>query len=100
MRRQVSAVQLGLTLNRIDRYKSEYLWRQMAARNFRLREPASLDFQHEVPTVMAALVKNLTENIGYSHDELATVLHLYYDEIAQLYGLPDKAAHTGLRVVK
>jgi Zn-dependent peptidase ImmA (M78 family)/DNA-binding XRE family transcriptional regulator len=95
-----SLIYRASALNRIDRYKSEYLWRQMATRNFRLREPAPLDFPHEVPTVMDALVKNLTENMGYSEDELAKVLHLYYDEIAQLYGLPEKTPHTGLRVVK
>jgi Zn-dependent peptidase ImmA (M78 family)/transcriptional regulator with XRE-family HTH domain len=95
-----SLIYRATTLNRVDRYKSEYLWRQMATRNFRLREPASLDFPYEVPTVMEALVKNLTDNMGYSEDELAKVLHLYYDEVAQLYGLPKKASQAGLRIVK
>ena len=84
-------------LNRIDRYKAEYLWRQMATRGFRMREPASLDFPHEAPSLMNALIANLTGKMGYSESELATTLHLHYDELAQLYALKPQG---GLRVVK
>lgn len=95
-----SLIYRASTLNRIDQGKYIYLWRQMSARNFRLREPASLDFPHEVPSVMDALVTNLTHNMGYSHDELAAILHLYYDEVAHMYNLTPSAPKTGLRVVK
>ena len=36
------------TLNKVDRYKAEYLWRQMSSRGFRVREPASVDFEKGV----------------------------------------------------
>lgn len=84
-------------LNRIDRYKAEYLWRQMATRGFRMREPASLDFPHEVPSLMDALIANLTGKMDYSESELAAALHLYYGELAQLYALKPAG---GLRIVK
>jgi len=83
------------TLNQIDSYKSEYLWRQMSSHGYRLREPASLDFPPEETTLMSALVKNLTENLGFSDDDLVNTLHLHFDELSQMYGLK-----RGLRLVK
>lgn len=85
------------TLNQIDRYGSEYLWRQMSSRGFRLREPASLDFAPEKPSLMSALVNNLTENMGYSNSEFARTLHLHYEELSKLYELKPTQ---NLRLVK
>lgn len=85
------------TLNQIDRYASEYIWRQMSARGFRLKEPASLDFKREEPSLMNALVKNLTDNMGYSNLEVASTLHLHYEELSKLY---DLKSSTNLRLVK
>lgn len=84
-------------LGRIDRYKSEYLWRQMSSRGFRLREPQTLDFDREQTSVMDALVSHTVEEMGYSPDELPHMLHLNYSELAKLYQLEKRA---GLRVVK
>lgn len=84
-------------LGRIDKYKSEYLWRQMSVRGFRIREPQMVDFEREKATVMDALVSNTVEEMGYSPDELVQMLHLNYDELANLYHL-ERAV--GLRIVK
>jgi Zn-dependent peptidase ImmA (M78 family) len=84
-------------LGRIDRYKSEYLWRQMSSRGFRLREPQTLDFDREQTSVMDALVSHTVEEMGYSPEELPRMLHLNYSELAKLYRLEKQA---GLRVVK
>lgn len=84
-------------LDRIDRYKSEYLWRQMSTRGFRIREPHLVDFERERTTVMDALVANTVEEMGYSPGELVQMLHLNYDELVNLYQL-ERAV--GLRVVK
>ena len=51
-------------LGRIDRYKSEYLWRQMSTRGFRTREPQMVDFEREKTSVMDALVSNTVEEMG------------------------------------
>lgn len=88
------------TLNKLDRYKEDYLWRQMSARGYRVREPATLDFEKEQPTLMGALVSNLTERLGYSAVELESALHLHYQELAQMYSLPDRAKASSLRAVK
>lgn len=84
-------------LGRIDRNKSTYLWRQMSAKGFRTKEPASLDFPREEPTLIHSLVHNLTEDLNFDEGELCRTLHLHYEELAQMYGL---RSHTGLRRVK
>lgn len=85
------------TLGRIDKNRSSYLWRLMSSRGFRTKEPESLDFPREEPTVVKALVKNLTEELDYSEQDLCSALHLYYDELASIYGLKRSL---GLRVVR
>lgn len=84
-------------LKQVDKNKAEYLWRQMATKGFRLREPASLDFSREEPSLMKALVTNLTDNLGYTESELATTLHLHYEELKKMYALNRTI---GLRLVK
>ena len=84
-------------LGRIDRNKAGYLWRQMSIRNFRLREPAAVDFEREKTSVMDVLVRNMVEDMDYTSDELATILHLHYHELSSMY---DLAPATGLRLVK
>lgn len=85
------------SLGKLDQYKSEYLWRQMSMRGYRLSEPPELDFDKEQPAVIGALLRNLTDELEYGENELECILHLQYDELAALYGL--RRTH-GLRVVK
>lgn len=75
------------SLGKIDQYKSEYLWRQMSMLGYRLSEPPELDFDKEKPTVIGALLRNLTDELEYGENELESILHLKYDELAALYGL-------------
>ena len=86
------------TLGKIDSGGASYLWRQMSIAGYRTREPASLDFVAEQPSLAQALIKNLTHDMGYSNDDLEQALHLRYSELAALYGL--ESATTGLRRVK
>lgn len=85
------------TLGKIDSGSSSYLCRQMAVRGFRTREPASLDFPSEKPTLANALFTNLIEAMGYTNEDLERSLHLSFNEIAELYGLKPAP---GLRRVK
>jgi Zn-dependent peptidase ImmA (M78 family)/transcriptional regulator with XRE-family HTH domain len=85
------------TLGKIDAGAAAYLWRQMAIRGYRTREPAGLDFPVEQPSLAAALIDNLTNALGYSKSDLEHALHLQYSEIASLYAL---APAPGLRRVK
>jgi Zn-dependent peptidase ImmA (M78 family) len=92
-----SLIYRAARLERIDRYKAEYLWRQMSSRGFRTREPHILDFEPEHTSVMDALVTHTVGEMGYSPDDLVQLLHLNYAELARMYKL---ARPTGLRVVK
>lgn len=80
------------TLKKLDASKSAYMWRTMSSKGYRLREPASLDFEPERPSLMDALLRNLTEEMGYTEAELAKVLHLHYSELTQMYALPKTAS--------
>lgn len=84
-------------LQRIEKSKAGYLWRQMSLRGFRLREPSAVDFGRERTSLMECLVANMVDDMGYTTDELASVLHLHFDEVSKMYGL---APTTGLRLVK
>lgn len=85
------------TLGKIDEGSYSYLWRQMSVKGFRTKEPVSLDFAREEPSLASALFSNLTDNMGYGSSDLEQALHLYFDEIAQLYGI---RAQSQLRRVK
>lgn len=78
------------TLKIIDDGQSQYLWRMLSARGWRLREPPTLDFPNEKPTLLEELLQNMQEDLGYSLEEMSSALHLYLDEVSQLYGLRRK----------
>lgn len=75
------------TLNKIDHYKSDYLWRRMSKLGYRTREPYELDFPNEKPSVITALIENLIDGMSYSDSELEQVFHLFSSEIRESYGL-------------
>ncbi|MDM0043771.1 ImmA/IrrE family metallo-endopeptidase [Variovorax dokdonensis] len=85
-------------LGRVDEGSYSWLWRQMAMQGYRTREPASLDFAPEQPSLAPALLANLTENMGYEREDVEQALHLSFDEISRLYGI--KPPISGLRRVK
>ncbi|WP_281257963.1 ImmA/IrrE family metallo-endopeptidase [Caenispirillum bisanense] len=77
----MAAANLGcLTAN-----QKQYLWRQMSARGYRLREPPELDFPQEKPTVIPSLLKVHLEGLGYSTGELAGILHVNPSDLQSLY---------------
>jgi len=86
------------TLGKIDDGRYSYLWRQMAIQGYRTKEPSSLDFAPEQPTLTPSLFSNLTVNMGYDRDDIEQALHLSFEEIARLYGI--KAPAQPLRRVK
>lgn len=87
------------TLRKIDDGASSYLWRQMSMRGYRTKEPENLDIRPESPSLIPALLENLTDGMGYTEADMEQVLHLHYSEIADLYSIPRPTANR-LRVVK
>ena len=86
------------TIGKIDQGTYSWLWRQMAIKGYRTKEPTTLDFPPEKASLAAALISNLTDNMGYGPQDLEQALHLTYSELATMYDLRQGA--TGLRRVK
>ena len=84
------------TLKSVEDGQMQYLWRKRSALGWNTKEPESLNFANEQPTLLNALVQNMQDDLGYSLEELATALHLHLDEIAKMYGIKQKPM---LRVV-
>jgi Zn-dependent peptidase ImmA (M78 family)/transcriptional regulator with XRE-family HTH domain len=71
--------------------QAQYLWKQISARGYRLREPPELDFPREPPSVLGSLIRVHREGLGYSADDLARFLNVHQHELADLYGLASPA---------
>jgi Zn-dependent peptidase ImmA (M78 family)/transcriptional regulator with XRE-family HTH domain len=74
------------SLNCVTPNQSRYLWQQISARGWRLREPAELDFPIEVPTVLPAIVKAHLSDLGYSLAELTKLVKIRESEFIEMYG--------------
>jgi Zn-dependent peptidase ImmA (M78 family) len=66
--------------------QSRYLWQQISARGWRLREPAELDFPAEAPKVLPSIVKSHLSDLGYSVKELMVLARVYESEFIDMYG--------------
>lgn len=66
--------------------QNRYLWQQISARGWRLREPAELDFSCEEPQVIKSVLKTHLIDFGYSSQELAKLVKSYEWEFSELYG--------------
>jgi Zn-dependent peptidase ImmA (M78 family)/transcriptional regulator with XRE-family HTH domain len=73
-------------LGYIDANQNRYLWQQISARGWRLREPAELDFEHEKPTVLKSIIRNHLEVLGYSLADLCNMVPIYEREFIRMYG--------------
>lgn len=80
-----SIIMRAKSLGLLSRNQEEYLWRQMSARKWRLREPPELDFPVEKPSVIANLVRIYREHLGYSPEEISRLLHEQEQDFEALY---------------
>lgn len=88
-------------LNYLDYNQSRYLWQQLSARGWRLREPPELDFEHEKPNVLASIVRTHLNVLGYSLNDLCGLVPMYEQDFVKMYG-PfdfDRPKRPRLRVV-
>jgi Zn-dependent peptidase ImmA (M78 family)/transcriptional regulator with XRE-family HTH domain len=74
------------SLNCVTPNQSRYLWQQISARGWRLREPPELDFPIEAPTVLPAIVKAHLSDLGYSLAELTKLVKIRESEFIEMYG--------------
>ncbi|HML29737.1 MAG TPA: XRE family transcriptional regulator [Hyphomicrobium sp.] len=91
------------SLNIIDNNQARYLWQQISARGWRLREPPELDFPQEDPSVLRSMIKAHLSVLGYSLAELSKIVPLREEDFVSMYGLdvdaPAKRATPKLRIV-
>jgi Zn-dependent peptidase ImmA (M78 family) len=74
------------SLKLISENQSRYLWQQISARGWKLREPSDLDFAHEIPTVLPTIVASHLNDLGYSLDDLTKLLSIHSAEFVEMYG--------------
>jgi Zn-dependent peptidase ImmA (M78 family)/transcriptional regulator with XRE-family HTH domain len=86
------------TTGAITDSQSHYLWRQMSAAGYRRQEPAELDVPVEEPKVLSGVVQAHIQELGYSMEELALLMHVNDEYLKERYGLV--APRPGLRLVK
>ena len=89
------------SLNVVTKNQSRYLWQQISARGWRMREPAELDFPHEQPKVLQSILRTHLTDLKYSVDDLANLVRMHRPEFAEFYGILDSEAiaRPKLRVV-
>ncbi|MFP5472402.1 MAG: ImmA/IrrE family metallo-endopeptidase [Gammaproteobacteria bacterium] len=66
--------------------QNRYLWQQISARGWRLREPPETDFPREVPSVMTKLISSHLDQLGYSFDDLLRMNRETESDFVNLYG--------------
>jgi Zn-dependent peptidase ImmA (M78 family)/transcriptional regulator with XRE-family HTH domain len=91
----VRAKQVGA----VNDYQYRQLWARTLAR-YRTKEPAQFDFAPEVPSILGAMVAYHANDLKFDGQEFGRLLHLYEDEVRQLYGVGGTAPGVGLRVVR
>lgn len=74
------------SLNCISANQSRYLWQQISARGWRLREPAELDFPAEASKVLPSIVRAHLSELGYSLSELTKLIRIHESEFIEMYG--------------
>lgn len=67
--------------------QERYLWQQFSMRKMRLREPPELDFPVERPQVVSRLFQLHIDALGYTLEDLETLLHMYSPDLIEFHGL-------------
>lgn len=84
----------------ISQNQARYLWTQISSRGWRTREPASLDFSHDRPTVLPSILKAHLDDLGFSKTEIARLAHVHENEFSRLYPYTDdKTDRPRIRII-
>jgi Zn-dependent peptidase ImmA (M78 family)/DNA-binding transcriptional regulator YiaG len=70
----------------LNKHQVSYLWRQMSARNIRVREPLDGDFTPEKPSLLSAALNMLIENRVQTRSQILEALKLNSADIESLCG--------------
>lgn len=88
-------------LGYVSENQSRYLWQQISARGWRLREPPELDFAPEKPSVLRSIIRTLHTAAGYSLADLSNLVPMYEHQFVKMFGHldDDKPRRPKLRIV-
>lgn len=78
------------TIGAITKSQSDYMWRQIGSLGYRLREPAELDFPHEKAHLTSEILELHMEDLGYSLEDLMSILGLVPEDFGNLYNFKQK----------
>jgi Zn-dependent peptidase ImmA (M78 family) len=70
--------------------QNRYLWQQISARGWRTREPSELDFPHEWPTVLDAIIKAHLADLGFTMSDLSRLVPMHESEFVKMYDLAEE----------
>lgn len=70
----------------VSENQARYLWQQISARGWRTREPASLDFAHDRPSVLPTIIKAHISDLGFEQGELLKMSRIFLKDFVQMYG--------------
>ena len=62
-----------------------YLWQQMAYLGYKTKEPAEFNVSPEKATLFKEMLELHTNELGYTKDELANMLHINVKDLNALY---------------
>ena len=83
-------------LNAITAGQSEWIWRQMSLKRYKIDEPVKLAINDEKPTLLTAIIDHAKDELGYDNNELSAVFGLHPSEVKQLYGFNIEGLHLRL----
>ena len=75
---------------------ARYLWSQMARAGYKTREPVELDVDGERPALLHEIIATHREQLDYSIEDLAHLVHLTVGELTEMYLLGDDRNHLQL----
>jgi Zn-dependent peptidase ImmA (M78 family)/DNA-binding XRE family transcriptional regulator len=74
------------TQKAVSNNQARYLWQQISMRGWRTREPASLDFPHDHPSVLPTIIKAHVNDLGFEPDELLKISRVFRKDFVAMYG--------------
>lgn len=84
----------------VTRHQSEYLWKQLSALGWRLREPSETDIAPEEPALFPRIVRLHSDELGYDVGALSKLVHAEPEEVTRFYGHHMAERRAQLRVIK
>ncbi|MGR3487889.1 helix-turn-helix domain-containing protein [Pseudooceanicola nanhaiensis] len=84
----------------VTKNQANYLWKQISARGWKTREPASLDFEHDPASVLPTIIKTHIEDLGFRPGDLLKLARLGRADFDRLYPFDsDEQGLPRLRIV-